>query len=231
MLSPATLWRTREFRLLAPFALIAGLVSAFVKLADEMGEGETHGFDTAVLFAFRTSDPADPIGPKWLELVMNDITAMGGHTVLTFISLISIGYLLVTRHRSSAALVAASGLGGMLLNHMLKLGFDRPRPDLVAHLAEVHTLSFPSGHAMLSAIIYLTLGVLLARSQSSHAIRGYIVGVALFTTVLVGLSRIYLGVHWPTDVIAGWCLGAAWALLCLQILCWETSSHSSDKSS
>lgn len=213
-----TLWRTPEVRFLAPFAIIAGLLTIFIQLADEVMEGETHAFDTAVLLAFRTSDPSDPIGPQWLELAMADLTALGGHAVLTLLSLFSIFYLLIHRQRVAAGLVALSGLGGMALNAALKLGFDRPRPTLVAHLAEVHTLSFPSGHAMLSAIIYLTLGALLARNQTQTISKIYIMGVAGTLTLLVGLSRIYLGVHWPTDVIAGWCIGAAWALFCLQLL-------------
>ena len=212
------IWQTPEVRALAPLALVAGLFAVFIQLADEVMEGETHGFDSTILLALRNADPADPIGPPSLEVVMSDLTALGGYTVLTLISSLAVVYLLIRRKASSAWLVAASAIGGMLLNHMLKTGFDRPRPTLVAHLAEIHTLSFPSGHAMLSAIIYLTLGALLARSQSSRAIKGYIMAAAISLTLLVGISRIYLGVHWPTDVLAGWCIGAAWALLCLQVL-------------
>lgn len=224
-LSKATfkLWRTPEFRLFAPIAVVAGLLALFLQLADEVMEGETHGFDSAILLAFRTANPADPIGPAWLEIVMSDLTALGGHTILTLISTLAVIYLLIRKKQSSALLVAASGLSGMALNHLLKTGFDRPRPDLVSHLAEVHTLSFPSGHAMLAAIIYLTLGVLLARNEPSHPLKAFILGTAMVLTFLVGLSRIYLGVHWPTDVLAGWCIGAAWALACLQILRYVSS--------
>lgn len=202
----------REVRLLMPPVLVAGLLAVFLKLADDIREGESHAYDTAILLAFRTSDP---IGPWWFETLMTDLTALGGFAVLILFSLIAIGYLLVLRQHVAAVLVVVSGLGGTLLNNLLKYGFDRPRPDLVAHLTEVHTLSFPSGHAMLSAVIYLTLGVLLARSQKTRALKVYILATAILLTVLVGISRIYLGVHWPSDVLAGWCLGGAWAIACV----------------
>lgn len=221
----ATLWRTREFRVLAPLALVAGLLAFFIQLADEVMEGETHGFDEVILLAFRSGDPADPIGPPWLEVIMSDLTSLGGHTILILLSLFAMGYLCLRRKYTSAILVAASGLTGIALNAAMKVGFDRPRPDLVAHLTPVHSLSFPSGHAMLSAIIYLTLGALLARSQKSQTIKIYILSISMTLAFLIGLSRIYLGVHWPTDVLAGWCIGAAWALLCLQILNYSTRSY------
>jgi undecaprenyl-diphosphatase len=147
-----------------------------------------------------------------------DITAMGGYTVLVLMSAASIGYLALRKRWLSAVLIIISGVGGTVLNHLLKTHFERPRPDLVSHLVEVSTLSFPSGHAMSSAVMYLTLGVLLARSQSSRTLKTYILTLAVIITALVGISRVYLGVHWPTDVIAGWSLGAAWAMLCLLVV-------------
>jgi undecaprenyl-diphosphatase len=207
---------TSHFKLLAPLAVVAACLAVFFELAEDLLEGEPHSFDTTLLLFFRNpADSADPIGPHWLELMMSDLTALGGFAVLILISLFAIGYLLLIRRYLSATLVALSGLSAMAFNQGLKLGFDRPRPDLVAHLAEVHTLSFPSGHAMLSAVIYLTLGVLLARTQPSPFLKVYLVGIAVFLTMAVGISRIYLGVHWPSDVLAGWCLGIAWSVSCL----------------
>jgi len=104
-----------------------------------------------------------------------------------------------------------------LLSGILKLGVDRPRPDLVPHLVEEYTASFPSGHAMLSAVVYLMLGGLLSRVEGPRCIKIYVLSVSLILTFLVGLSRIYLGVHWPTDVLAGWCAGATWAVLCWRV--------------
>jgi undecaprenyl-diphosphatase len=121
---------------------------------------------------------------------------------------------MIVRKPAAALFVFVSVAGGQLLSSVLKLGVDRPRPELVSHLADVHTLSFPSGHAMMSAVTYLTLGALLARIMPNTALRIYVLGVAILATFLVGASRVYLGVHWPSDVLAGWCAGAAWAMLC-----------------
>jgi undecaprenyl-diphosphatase len=108
----------------------------------------------------------------------------------------------------------------MLLSALLKDAFGRARPDLVPHGVEVHTLSFPSGHAMLAAATYLTLGALLARVQPHPRVKTYVLTVAAVLTVLIGVSRVHLGVHWPSDVLAGWCVGAAWALLCWMAAVW-----------
>ncbi len=195
--------------------VLTGALFAFIKLADEVSEGETHNFDQAILLALRNPlDRSDPIGPEWLELVMKDLTSLGGFTVLTLLTLAAIGYLLMDGKRGAALLLAVSIGGGTLLSSLLKVGFDRPRPDLVAHLVDVRTLSFPSGHAMLSAITYLTMGVLLARVSPRRRLKAYVISVAILLTLMVGASRVYLGVHWPTDVLGGWCVGAAWAMLC-----------------
>lgn len=187
----------------------------FAFIADEVVEGETHAFDQAVLLAFRApGDPADPLGPAWLEIVMRDVTALGGTTVLTLLTLIVAGFLAIDGKRAAAVFVLLATSSGGLLSYALKLGFERPRPDLVAHLVDVRTLSFPSGHAMGSAITFLTLGVLIVRTERKRRVKAYALAVAVGLTLLVGFSRIYLGVHWPTDVLAGWCAGSAWALLC-----------------
>jgi undecaprenyl-diphosphatase len=116
--------------------------------------------------------------------------------------------------RATALLVLVAIVGGTLLSHGLKLGFERPRPDLVPHATRVYTASFPSGHAMLSAVTFLTLGALLARAEKSRRVSAFIMTLAIIVTLMVGVSRVYLGVHWPSDVIAGWSVGAAWAALC-----------------
>ncbi|WP_247027743.1 phosphatase PAP2 family protein [Ancylobacter crimeensis] len=193
----------------------AGFLFGFAVIANAVIEGDTHAFDERLLVAFRNpADPADPLGPQWLKIMMLDITALGSVSVLSLTTLIAIGYLLIDGKRAVAGFIAVAIAGGAGLSFALKSGFDRPRPDLVSHLVDVHTLSFPSGHAMLSAVTFLTLGALLARTQDSRRRRSYIVGTAIFLTLLVGSSRIYLGVHWPTDVLGGWCAGSAWALAC-----------------
>ncbi len=126
----------------------------------------------------------------------------------------------MTRKGHAALFVLASVAGGALISQTMKLAYARPRPDLVPHGAEVFTASFPSGHSMMSAVVYLTLGALLARTQTDRAVKAYILAVAVLLTVLVGVSRVYLGVHWPTDVLAGWALGGVWALICLLVMLW-----------
>jgi undecaprenyl-diphosphatase len=197
---------------------LAGAALLFAELVDEVLERESRAFDTAVLLALRNPlDPADPIGPLWLERVFREITTLGGTTVVTLITIAVIGFLLFASKRGAAVLILCSVAGGALLGPLLKFGFDRPRPDLVAHLVEVQTASFPSGHALLSAVTYLTLGALLARFLGELRLKIYVVTMALILTVLIGSSRVYLGVHWPTDVLAGWLAGGVWALVCWRI--------------
>lgn len=188
---------------------------AFIAIADEVTEGETHELDSAILLALR--DPqnlADPLGPSWLEEAARDFTGLGGYAILTLLTAATIIYLLMAGKRAAALLVFVSIVGGTLISTGLKFGFERPRPDLVPHATRVYTASFPSGHAMLSAITYLTLGALLARIEKSRRISAFIMSLAIIMTLLVGASRVYLGVHWPSDVLAGWSVGAAWAALC-----------------
>ena len=206
--------------LLTLVVLLSGILG-FVKQAAEVGEGETHAFDERILLAMRNpQDRADPLGPPWVEESGRDFTALGGMGVLTFLTLSVVGYLLLLRRYDLAWLVVAAILGGSLLNTVLKLGFNRPRPDLVPHGVVVYQASFPSGHSMTSAATYLTLGALLARLQPRRRLKIYVMAVAMVVTFLVGVSRVYLGVHWPTDVLAGWTAGAVWALLCWLVLWW-----------
>jgi undecaprenyl-diphosphatase len=205
----------REAALLGAVAVVGAGLWAFIALADEVLEGETHAFDKMLLLGLRTSgDLANPIGPLWLEICARDLTSLGGIPVLTLATLTSAGFLLVVRKPNWALLLVIAVGGGLLLASGLKEFFDRPRPDLVPHSVRVYTHSFPSSHAMLSAVTYLTLGALLARAQSRWRVKAYLLGVAILLTLLIGASRVYLGVHWPTDVVAGWCAGAAWAMLC-----------------
>ena len=209
----------REVGLVAALLVAAGGILGFLAVAEEMRDGELKAFDTGVLLALRNPhDLADPIGPQWLEIGMRDITSLGSIPVLALIVAIVIGYLVLARKPAVALLLAVSVGGGLLLGQFLKLRFDRPRPDLVAHLVDIHSLSFPSSHAMLSAVTYLTIGALLTRVERRRIVRLYILVVAVVLTLLVGLSRIYLGVHWPSDVLAGWCAGAAWAMGCWVVL-------------
>jgi len=216
-------WLDLARREIVPIAVLLGValpLLAFIEIADEVGEGEARWFDESILLALRTADRADPIGPAWFEASVMDITALGGFAVLSLLVLLSAGYQLVQGKWGGALMLLGATLGGTAISEGLKVGFARPRPDLVAHIVETTSMSFPSGHAMLSAVTYLTLGALLARAQTQKRLRTYILAAAVLVTLLVGLSRIYLGVHWPTDVLAGWCLGAAWALICWAAATW-----------
>ena len=203
-----------EIGALIAFAVAAVGILAFAGIADETVEGESRAFDESILLALRTpGDANDPIGPAWFDLAMNDITSLGGVIILSLISLSVVVYLFMQGKWKNAVVVAGASASGVILSETLKVGFARPRPDLVPQLVEVHSLSFPSGHAMLSAVIYLTLGALLARFHKRKRERALIMLYAVLITMLVGASRCRQWVHWPTDVLAGWALGAAWAAL------------------
>lgn len=205
---------TGESKLLASIALVSGLVLAFLRIADEMVEGEMEAFDNAILMLFR--DPANVdqvIGPAWLHEMVRDITSLGSFAILGIVVVAVCSYLLLAHMRREALLVVCSVVGGTLLSTVLKMSYDRPRPDLMA-MSQQFTASFPSGHAMLSAVTFLTLGALLARLAPTRPLQVFAIGAAVVLTLLVGLSRLFMGVHYPSDILAGWCLGAAWALLC-----------------
>lgn len=208
-------WNRIEFSVLLAGIVIAGGLWGFVELAEVARQTAAHTLDTEILLAFRVSGrPDDPVGPLWVEEAMRDITGLGSTVVLVMVTAASIVYLLLIRRWREALLVLLTVGVGQVISSLLKLGIDRPRPDLVPHLAEVQTLSFPSGHAMMSAVTYLTLGTMLAGIAPSRPTKIYVLALAVLITLLVGVSRIYLGVHWPSDVLAGWCAGFAWAMLC-----------------
>ncbi len=212
--------RRRELGLILGFAIVAGLILGFGWLTEEVLEGDTAAFDRVVAAAMRSDGAAhDPIGPPWLEEFARDITALGSFAFLGILTFGVIGYFLLTQRRALAALVAAAVLGGVALSNLLKLVFDRDRPDLPSSV-RVFTSSFPSGHATLSAISFLTLGALLAQTSPDPRVKAYFAILAIVLTVAVGTSRVYLGVHFASDVLAGWCVGSAWALLC-----WMVASH------
>ena len=214
-------WEKIEFSVLLAGIVFAGGLWGFVELAEVARDSSARAFDTEILLAFREAGQTDnPIGPLWFEEAMRDITGLGSTIVLVMVTAVTIFYLLLIGRWRTALLVLVTVGGGQILSSLLKLGIDRPRPDLVSHLVDVQTLSFPSGHAMMSAVTYLTLGSMLAGIVPGRATRIYVLGVAVLITLMVGVSRIYLGVHWPSDVLAGWCAGFAWAMLC-----WLVARH------
>lgn len=206
--------------------LIIGLGACFLLwffliLAGEIAEGETQAFDIMILKALRSPDDLSrPLGPAWLEGSLLDLTALGGSTVLGLVIFAVVGFLVLQTRYHTALFVAVTSISGELVGTVLKQAFNRPRPSVVPHLRDVYTTSFPSGHAMESAIVYLTLGAILMRVTESRLTKLYCLGMAVLLTLLVGVSRVYLGVHYPTDVIGGWIIGFVWASIC-----WLAAQH------
>ena len=200
--------------LLAALAIVLALL-VFSKTAGEMMEGDLREFDDGVLRMMRSADdPSVPIGPAWLVQVAIDVTALGGTGVLALILLIVVGYLALEGRYDAIALIVVATAGGGVLSELLKWWFARKRPEIVPHLVNVGSASFPSGHSLLAVVTYLTLGAVLARFVPRRRSRTYCIVVSLLLALLIGLSRVYLGVHYPTDVLAGWSAGLAWALPC-----------------
>jgi len=195
-------------------AIVGFATVAFFELAEVVEPDETAAFDRELLLLLRSAgDSTDPVGPPWFEEVGRDLTALGGSAVLVLLITAALGYALLRGARTTAVVLLVSTTCGWGASRLLKQLYDRPRPDLVSHEVVVYTQSFPSGHAMQSALTYLTLAAVLARVQPRRRLKAYLLLCALLVTLLVGASRVYLGVHWPTDVLAGWAGGAAWAAL------------------
>lgn len=194
-------------------ALVLGFgAMAVAEIAEEVFEGEFRAWDERILLWLRAgTDGKDPIGPRWLEESVRDITALGSTVVIGWtVASAAVALLLVGDRRGAGYLLLTIGTG-TLLTFVLKHGIDRPRPDLVASHAEVFTRSFPSGHAATSALAYLTLGALAATHLQRRRLQVYVLLMAGFAAFCIGASRLYLGVHWPSDVLAGWVIGVCWA--------------------
>lgn len=208
-------WPLRQPLLLIVLVLFSASCWAFVEIADEVMEGDSHEIDRRILLALRSPGSLDdPVGPRWLEELMRDFTALGGTGIVILVSVIAVTLLWVTLNVRYARLLMIALAGAFLVSLTMKYLFDRPRPDLVPHGSIVYTRSFPSGHSMVSACVYLTLAAILAEIVQPPRLKWFFVVVALAITFLVGCSRVYLGVHWPSDVLAGWTAGGAWALAC-----------------
>ncbi|MFZ1107417.1 MAG: phosphatase PAP2 family protein [Rhodomicrobium sp.] len=217
--------KQKEIAPLVSLSIAAALLAAFAAIAVELAQGNLGGLDRALLLTLREpGHPASPLGPPWLEIVADDVTGLGSTALITLLTVAALGFLALKRLWGDALLVLFSIGGGTALNYALKELVHRDRPRFApAEVAETFTYSFPSGHAFLSAAAFLTLGLLLARTQESAALKAYMLGVAIALTILVGMSRLYLSVHWPTDVLAGWCAGAGWAMLCRSAADWLRS--------
>jgi undecaprenyl-diphosphatase len=205
----------REFVLLLAAAVICGSILVFIGVTDLVRGGEFHEAEIRWMRDLRSPDDLSrPIGPRWLESASRDITALGSGAVLALMTLLVLGYLMIERWFASSVFLLIAVSGGTFLTMSLKDLFQRERPSVVPHLTDAFYASYPSGHSMMASVVYLTLAVLVARTMERRREKIYCVSAALLISLLVGLSRVYLGVHYPTDVIAGWAGGTAWAVLC-----------------
>ena len=205
---------TRESVLLVTLLVMAATCWGFVELADEVREGDTRVFDEQVLLFFRVPGHPERLrGPADMEMVVRDITALGGAAVLTLLTIGVAGFFILRRQWPALSLMLVTVVGGTILVDGLKSVFARERPTILAHLMEETSYSFPSGHSTMATVVYLSLAVMLAEFQDKRRVRIYIIASAALVAILVGVSRVVLGVHYPSDVAAGWTLGVLWAAL------------------
>lgn len=212
--------RRPELLVLLVFGLLATILLLIFKLGSEIGEGDTRAFDSAFLVTLRHATEGTGAWQTALRAVMLDVTAFGDSTTLVLVIGMVTGFLLLARQRRLAVVTVLATGSGTMVTTALKSIFDRPRPDVVAHLTSFGQGSFPSGHAMNSAVAYLTMAALIAEGTRDWHVRIYVLCCAILLTFLVGISRLYLGVHWPTDVLAGWAAGAGWAAMCWSLARW-----------
>ncbi len=207
-------YSSREIKILLNLFILVTALLVFIYVAKEVVSGESKGFDEMTLNYLRHDGKIMEDEQTWLTGMMIDITALGGTTIIFMITAAVVFYLLIQKQYEFMWLILIATIGGAILSFGLKELFVRERPPLIYHLLTVKSLSFPSGHAMMSSVVYLTQGALLAKVQSNKNLRVYILLVAIILVFLIGISRIYFGVHYPTDVLAGWSVGLAWASLC-----------------
>jgi len=207
-------YSSREIKILVNLFILVTALLVFTYVAKEVTSGDSMGIDEWLLSYMRHDGRLLPEENYLLTGLMKDIRALGGATIIFIITTAVVLYLLIQKHYEFMWLIIIATIGGALLSFGLKELFARERPPLTYHLLTVKSLSFPSGHAMMSSVVYLTQGALLAKVQSNKNLKAYILLVAIILVFLIGISRIYLGVHYPTDVLAGWSAGLAWASLC-----------------
>jgi undecaprenyl-diphosphatase len=195
--------------------LAAGGALAFLVVASLLDLPAVQVLDETIIRAFRNPlNPSDPRGPEWLQEAARDYTALGGYAMLITLTTVVCVFLRLEQRRSRVRFILFTVCVGYLLSVLLKAIVDRPRPSIVPHLSHQDSPSFPSGHSMMSAIVYLTLGLMLAELAIKKRVKLFLVISPLLIAALVAVSRVMMGVHYPTDVFAGWCAGLSWAMTC-----------------
>jgi undecaprenyl-diphosphatase len=205
-----------EQAVLIGWLLIVAGTWGFWEVSSLVAGGETQAFDERVVRLFRhPTHPEDTIGPRWLAQAAREITALGSYSALLLIIAISALFLAAAEQRIALRTLLGASFTGYALMLLLKHSFERPRPTVVPHLTDFHSSSFPSGHALMSVVIYVTLGFQLLRIIDHQRLRVAIIVTVVLLTTLIGVSRVFLGVHFPTDVLAGWTAGLVWSLVWL----------------
>ena len=215
MVLPARGWRIDPKR-----ALLAALLcwAGFVAIVVMVETGRASAVDAAGLLFWRQGADLRPSGSPWLLEAVRDYTALGGVLLRNLIAIFALVALLFLRLRREAALLALTIVSGWAVNSAIKALVGRPRPEIVPHLTEAGGLSFPSGHSFNSAVVYIAIALAFAALSRQQSVRATIVLTAMALTLLVALSRVWLGVHYPSDAIAGWLGGAGWAFMASALL-------------
>jgi len=206
-------WRARDLQLLVGLAAIGCLLLVFIKIGRAVSVSGTDALDQAILLAFRNT-PGDPIGSDAFLAGVMHISALGSGAVTGLIVLLVTLFCVFAGHLRYAALVLACSVGTGFAMWLLKDFYERDRPSVVTHFDPPGGHSFPSGHSMISAALYMTLAVLISRTLERRRLRVFVIAAGALLALLIGFSRMYLGVHYPTDVLAGWTAGLIWALVC-----------------
>jgi undecaprenyl-diphosphatase len=234
-LSCRTIDRAREWAqardlTLIGYALLLGLLTLVSAQIADLVRDAPLSIDQRILLSLRDPvDRSEPLGGSSFQSMVRDVTALGSGTLTGLFAFALLGYLFLTGRPWAALFVGVAVLGSWGLNEGLKDWFARERPTIVPHLMTATEPSFPSGHTMISATLYPTLAELFGRLLTRRRARVYLMGLAIGLAGLVGFTRVYLGVHYPTDVVAGLCLGLGWALLCGIVARWLQKRHLMDQ--
>jgi len=208
-----------EIALLAVWIVVAGALWSFLAIGSEMQEGELTGFDRSVLEALRQNgDTHKAIGPHWLIESMRDVTALGGVTLVTVVTVLAVTLLLGHKQKNQAVVLAIFIPLAQLSSGLFKDVYDRARPSFAIFGDLPTSMSFPSGHSTVATATYFLLAVIVSSLETNRSMKVLAFAVAALLSLAIGFSRVFLGVHWPSDVIAGWCLGAAWAMIAAVVL-------------
>lgn len=212
---PAHVWRIDRRKALVFSALCW---AAFALMVWLVATDRVAAFDKSGLLFWRTQPTLAPKGPTWLLESVRDVTSLGGILLRNLIVVGAVAALLFLRMRREAVLLAMTVIGAWIVDGAIKALVGRPRPQIVPHLTEAGGASFPSGHAFNSAVVYIAIALAFATLSARQSVRLTIIGTAIALSLVIAWSRVWLGVHFPSDVTAGWLGGAGWAFLAAALL-------------